>query len=77
MMKAKVNTDSKAGVALRKCPYVPCLDEIVSYVKNETIVTMLEKDVVTDLFGDNVYVRVRLDSGKEGYALRRALEVVK
>lgn len=77
MVKAKVNANSKAGVALRKCPYVPCLDEIVSYAKNETLVTMFEKDVVTDLFGDHVYVRIRLDSGKEGYVLRKALEVVK
>lgn len=76
MTKARIRTHSRAGTALRKVPYILCMNEVLQYVANGTSVSVNEKDIVSDYFGDNIYVKVRLESGKEGYILYEALEAV-
>ena len=76
MTKAIVNANSKSGIALRKNPYFPFEDDIIMYLKNGITVTTFENIVTTDPFGDSVYIKVRLESGKEGYVIREALEAV-
>ena len=72
----KVHADSKAGVALRKNPYFPFSDDILLFVENGTKVLVFDNIITTDPFGDSIYVKVRLESGKEGFILRYALEAV-
>lgn len=72
----KVNADSKAGVALRKNPYFPFSDDVLLFIENGTKILVFDNIITTDPFGDSIYVKVRLESGKEGFILRDALEAV-
>lgn len=72
----KVNANSKAGIALRKNPYFPFSDDILLFIENGTKVLVFDNLITTDPFGDSFYVKVRLESGKEGFVLRDALEAV-
>jgi hypothetical protein len=72
----KVNADSKAGIALRKNPNSQFSDEVLFFVENGSRVTVFNDVKTTDLFGDSVYVKVRLESGKEGFILLDALEEI-
>ncbi len=72
----RVNAESRAGIALRKNPYFPWSDEILLFIENGTKVLVLDNITTTDRFGDSIYFKVRLESGKEGFVLRDALEAV-
>lgn len=61
---------------MRKFPYSPNMDEILAFVSNGLIITLFKDQVMTDVFGENTYMKVRLESGKEGYVLKEALEMI-
>lgn len=52
------------------------MDEILAFVSNGLIITLFKDQVMTDVFGENTYMKVRLESGKEGYVLKEALEMI-
>lgn len=74
MAKAKINANSRAGIALRKRPYLECGEPVEKFLKNGTVVTLIPDDSTYDILGEKQYVKVKLDSGKEGYVLSDALE---
>lgn len=76
MDKAKINASSRAGVALRKRPYLEWDEPVEKFLENGTVVTLIPDDCTYDILGEKRYVKVKLDSGKEGYVLSDALEAV-
>lgn len=74
MAKAKINANSRAGIALRKRPYLECNEPVEKFLENGTVVTLIPDDSTYDILGEKQYVKVKLDSGKEGYVLSDALE---
>ena len=76
MAKAKINANSRAGIALRKRPYLEWDEPIEKFLENGTVVTLIPDNSTHDILGEKRYVKVKLDSGKEGYVLSEALEEV-
>jgi hypothetical protein len=76
MSKARINTNSRVGIALRKRPYLEFDESVEKFLENGTIVTVIAEDTSYDILGEKPYAKVKLDSGKEGYVLADALEMI-